>query len=123
MSKRELQEHLLRLWLDGKPLPTIQRKRTIAADGEHWKDILLLEGGEFLVPFLGMGEFRIKPKEYKVDQPVWVLSYGKWEPRHYAGLNSNGEHTCWSGGFTSHSVPYREDICVWEEITDEDPNG
>lgn len=117
MTKRELQEHLLRLWLDGKSLPTIQRK--VSGD---WVDIHPVLG-VYKVPVLGDMEYRIKPKEYKVDQPVWVkLSKdAPWYPRHYAEFKKY-KHYVWPNGRTSFTQENDWPLDV-VEITDEDPNG
>jgi hypothetical protein len=119
MTNLELQKHLLRLWLDEKPLPELEY-RVPGASG--WK-VCFPETHPFDVPMLSSSDYRIKPKEYKVDQPVWVKcsSNGVWYARHYAGL-IQGKHSVWTSGTTSHSAGHLQNYFDVFEITDVDPN-
>lgn len=120
MTNLELQKHLLRLWLDGKPLPQLQAKLQRMPD---WADYTVGDCGPWQVPVLSWADYRIKPKEYKVDQPVWGKTHPQspWLSRHYAGFEG-GHHLVWVNGTTSHSVSSDSYKFSVVEITDVDPN-
>lgn len=50
-----------------------------------------------------------------IDTPVWVkdVLYGKWVPRHFAGV-SQGKATCWAEGLTSHTT---KNVVPWNELS------
>lgn len=120
MTNLELQKHLLRLWLDEKPLPELEARRNHLSPWEYVNPVVY----PYSVPCLNQWEYRIKPKEYKVDQPVWTRDCLRdiWIPRHYAGL-VEGKHSVWTSGRTSHTAKDSNiRHLIVGEITDVDPN-
>lgn len=56
-------------------------------------------------------------QELKLDQPIWVKydDRSAWLPRHFAGLNKNGQVICWDDGYTSHTVSNNWNKTTWSQ--------